>query len=77
MIDARRKNVEWTVSSDESPSVTFAGAQLAVLMDIRDELQELNLRLRATLGCSNFLRIPRDVRQIRLNTNKPKRRKKQ
>ena len=41
MTDMRRKNVVW----DVNPGVTAEGAQLAVLMDIRDTLQEMNERL--------------------------------
>jgi hypothetical protein len=41
-------------------------------MDIRDELQELNRRLR----CPDFLAIPRILRDVRRNTAKPKRKPK-
>lgn len=37
-----------------------------VLQDIRDELKRLN----SLLHCSNFISIPQQIRQIRLNTNR-------
>lgn len=52
MNDRRRKNVSWHVCQNGVESLPFDAAQLAVLMDIRDELQMLN-RL---AGC---FRIPR------------------
>jgi hypothetical protein len=48
MADNRHKNANWNVGVE----TTYAGAQLAVLMDIRDELQAINSKL----GC---YRIPR------------------
>jgi hypothetical protein len=41
----------------------------ALLMDIRDEFKKLN----ALLHCSNFLRIPQKLDEIRRNTTKKKR----
>jgi hypothetical protein len=38
---ARRKDTEWDIQDP----MTFDKAKLAVLMDIRDELKELNRRL--------------------------------
>ncbi|WP_448043766.1 hypothetical protein [Bradyrhizobium liaoningense] len=46
---SRHKNANWTLPTS---GVSYAGAQLAVLMDIRDELQAIN----RALGC---YRIPR------------------
>ena len=43
---------------------------IAVLMDIRRELRALN----AILGCPNFTGIPHELRIIRKNTTKRKRR---
>ena len=65
--DTRYKNFVWIIPSEANPS--FEGAQLAVLMDIRDELQQLN-RL---LQCSNFIDIPLMLDEIVINT-RPKRR---
>lgn len=42
--DKRRKNVNWTTCRDDG-GISFDGAQLAVLMDIRDELQAIRRRL--------------------------------
>jgi len=60
--------VDWNVGG--TPSISYA--QLAVLMDIRDELQRLN-RL---FYCSNFMQIPAKIDAIRKNTSKPNRKKK-
>jgi len=65
MSDKRRKNVDWDIGDD----LTWDKVKLAVLMDIRDELQTLN-RL---LGCSNFVNIPNVLIAIKANTAKPKR----
>lgn len=63
----RLKNEQWDLS--ELPGRSAGGGrtysnstiQLALLMDIRDELQQLN-RL---LGCDNFQAIPDILRGIR------------
>jgi hypothetical protein len=54
---ARYKNAEWNVP--EKP-MTWVEVNTAILMDIRDELQQLN-RL---LACPNFIGIPRTLRAI-------------
>lgn len=68
--DTRCKDFNWSVRTKEraraDDGATFDGAQLAVLMDIRDELRALN----AVLGCINFRRVPRYLRDIRRNTTK-------
>jgi hypothetical protein len=51
-IDRRRKNGNWMLNPDARGCVTTQDAQLAVLMDIRDELQRIN----QFLGC---YRIPK------------------
>jgi len=53
---ARHRDSNWEL--DTPPSIP--GAQLAVLMDIRDELKALN----KLLGCQNFLAIPHTLRSI-------------
>ena len=65
--DTRYKNLAWIIPSGGNPS--FEGAQLAVLMDIRDELQRLN----ELLHCPNFIDIPLMLDEIVINT-RPKRR---
>lgn len=57
MTDTRHKDTRWVIKDNYG----YPGAQLAVLMDIRDELQTLN----ALLRCDNFIRIPLTLRQIR------------
>ena len=70
LIDKRCKDLNWTMRGDDGP-VSFAGAQLAVLMDIRDELQAIRRRL----DCSATVQIPRYLADIKRNTAKPEKRK--
>jgi hypothetical protein len=61
---ARFKDLEWSLPGDDSTagvSVPSDVVHSALLMDIRDELRRLN-RL---LGCTNFLDVPRTLRDIR------------
>jgi len=70
---ARYKNIDWNLGDlgpDGSP--TWNLLQCALLMDIRDELQELN-RL---FHCPNFRDLPSAVFDIRRATGKRKRAKK-
>ena len=71
MSDQRCKDFDWSVRKAGTPNASYEGAQLAVLLDIRDELQRLN----RTLHCVNFLEIPWTLREIRRNTTKKKRKK--
>ena len=65
--DTRRKNANWALAAyPEPPGID--GAQLAVLMDIRDELQQLV----GLLGCKNAVDIPNILRRIDVNTTKRK-----
>lgn len=69
----RYRNVEWEVGNERGecyPGIKH-GCFLAVLMDIRDELQRLN----ALLHCPNFTNIPTKLDEIKRNTAKPKRKK--
>ena len=67
MADSRRhKNTNWLIPD---PANTYEQAQLAVLMDIRDELQ----RLCRIFECPNFQRVPSDLQQVRRNTTKRRR----
>lgn len=72
MADTRKANIDWSLPTNQNGTVAIEFVQVALLMDLRDELQKLN-RL---LHCSNFLEIPRILRTIRHNTTKPRRRKK-
>jgi hypothetical protein len=66
---ARYKDVQWSLrGNDTDPTVSHDNIQLALLMDIRDELQALNRLFR----CSNFLEIPHTLKRISHNTAKPK-----
>ena len=67
--DTRYKNVAWIIHPGPDRVHSFGGAQLAVLMDIRDELLELN----ELLHCPNFVGIPLMLDEIVINT-RPKRR---
>lgn len=67
--DTRRKNRVWSVCEpDTGNRIAIDGAQLAVLQDIRDELQKLN----QLLHCPNCIAIPAILREIRQNTRKRK-----
>lgn len=70
MGDTRRKNVAWPVPRNDG-TVGTDDMSLAVLMDIRDELQTLN-RL---LACPNFVGIPATLRRIDRNTAKPRKKR--
>lgn len=65
----QRPNVDWNVQ-ENGENITWERVPIAVLMDIRAELQTLN-RL---LGCSNFIAVPTILRGIQKNTT-PKKRK--
>lgn len=69
MADTRKKNINWTIKTNPNGTTPEQDAHLAVLMDIRDELQALN----RVFGCQNFLEVPRILREIRRNTTKKKR----
>lgn len=66
MADQRRKNVNWRVAEVGGDIGTWERVGIAVLMDIRDELQDLNRLLR----CDNFLSIPKALKSIQRNTTK-------
>ena len=68
----RLKDVDWKVWRSAYNTVSKEHVALAVLLDLRDELRSLN----ALLHCSNFIEMPRILRQIRSNTVKPKKKKK-
>ncbi len=65
MADTRHRNVNWNIG-DTLAGVSWNQIQCALLMDIRDELQQMN-RL---LHCSHFLDIPHKLDAIRRNTAK-------
>ena len=67
-VDRQRRNTDWCVAEEDGSIVSWERAGIAVLMDIRRELQSLN----ALLRCPNFQSIPAKLAQIRANTAKPK-----
>ena len=68
-MDKRRKNANWIVTSDGSVT-SWDQVQVALLMDLRDELQ----RLTAILSCPRFMAIPSRLEDIERNTRPKKRR---
>ena len=69
MADKRQKDVNWRVADDAGNVASWDQAQVAVLMDIRDELKALNQQMRI-LSCPNFLQIPHTLKRISRNTAK-------
>ena len=67
-MDRRKANVNWLVVEEDGTLPTWERVGIAVLMDIRDELQRLNGLLR----CDSFLNIPRHLRAIDMNTRRKK-----
>lgn len=70
MSETRWKNATFDLTNNNG-GIEWSKVPIAVLYDIRDELQTLN-RL---LSCENFLQIPRVLRAIRSNTSKPRKKK--
>lgn len=73
---ARHKDQNWNLP-EGNPTANgcrehqWDSIHAALLMDIRDELKSMN----AILHCSNFLRIPQKLDEIRRNTAKMRKRK--
>ena len=69
----RHAGVTWSLSeTGKGPGKNEYGygtIHAALLMDIRDELQQLN----ALLSCRNFTNIPATLRAIKTNTTKRRR----
>lgn len=64
----RHKNGSWKLPP-EGTDLKWDQVLVAVMMDVRDELQQLN----RVLGCHNFLAVPSVLRDIRRNTTRRKR----
>lgn len=64
---SRWKDMDWNLPESGN---TYESAQLAVLMDIRDELKHLN----SVLHCTRFRGIPNVLYNIERNT-RPKKKK--
>jgi hypothetical protein len=76
-MSSRFKDVNWNVGGDDNAGVnpSMDGAQLAVLMDMRDELKTIRYAITNVdrlLSCSNFTRIPAKIDAIRKNTERKK-----
>lgn len=70
MPNARFKDISWPIPVNEHGGITtWEQVQVALLMDIRDELQTLNIVLR----CPQFQLIPHKLDAIRRNTTKKRR----
>lgn len=72
---ARFKDADWGVRTAEGKphcADNVHEATLAVLMDLRDELKRINVRL----DCHETLAIPRLLRTIASNTKRKKRSRK-
>lgn len=67
----RGRNGNWT-TRDDNDKASMDGAQLEVLLDIRDRLD----RVLSVLECGNARRIPTILDVIAKNTKKAKRRPK-
>ena len=66
MADRRKANQNWQVADKRGNVYSWENASVAVLMDIRDELQRLN----NLLNCYNFMQIPAHLKQLVKNTRK-------
>ena len=78
-IDMRKKNANWRICDKGGTAFSVEHAQLAALMDLRDELQGIRAdvsRLTTLLHCSNFIAIPRTLRTIsrKLSPVRPRKR---
>lgn len=69
-VDRRKADVNWRVADEAGEILGVHHANLAVLMDIRDELQKLN-RL---LGCQSFVGIPSSLRDTNVRLGNVERR---
>jgi hypothetical protein len=73
MGDTRRKDKDWIVTDDNTGARigNWAQVQVALLMDLRDELKKLN----ALLHCHNFVEIPSILRKLERNTKKKRKKR--
>jgi hypothetical protein len=68
----RLKNIDWQPGNNSAQADSWERVQIAILLDLRDELQKLN----TLLHCHNAVDIPNILRRIDTNTHKVKRSKK-
>lgn len=71
MSEKRKKNKNWIVTDDDGRVTEWDQVIVAILMDLRDELQKLN----NLLGCSNFIQIPHTLAAIKRNTTKKRKKR--
>jgi len=72
MGNRRFKDLDWDLAEKDTGNIgTWEKVQIAVLMDIRDELRIISRKL-SPLECSNFLAIPHTLKRISRNTAKPR-----
>jgi hypothetical protein len=69
MSDYRKKDGDWKIATNGNGTTPTVEAQLAVLMDIRDELKQLNRT------CNEQATINRCLHAIARNMAKPARKK--
>ena len=68
----KHRNVDWALAeTDEGALQNWDMVSIAVLMDIRKELQHLN----SIFDCTNFLSIPAKLDRIGRNTTAAKKRR--
>ena len=77
---ARHKDEQWDLAESQRDSdgvwrTSNEVVELSLLMDLRDELKRLNNILNV-LRCPDFLAIPRILKAIRANTEKPRKKPK-
>lgn len=64
------KDIEWDLADSAGNISTWERVQIAVLMDIRDELHRLN----NVIQCHNFIAVPGKLDRIIRNTTKRRKR---
>lgn len=69
MSDERKANADWRILSLPDGRYAWEAIHAALLMDLRDELQEIRESL-GVLRCENFTRMPATLRRIAANTTK-------
>ena len=78
-VDQRSKNVKWQPADENGHVPSWERVGIAVLLDLRDELQEMNRHLSGIerqVLCSNATAIPRILHKIEENTQRKSRAKK-
>ena len=67
------RDIDWSIYINADGTWNDSDVMMALLHDIREELKRLN----NLLHCRNFVEIPTILRDVRKNTTKRKRPKKQ